>query len=81
MDLDRDCCRDHTSTLMQRSLIILGTAIVVIGLAWPWLSKLPLGRRPGDFVVDRPGFKLFFPLTTMIIVSVVVSFLLWLFRR
>jgi len=66
---------------MQRPLIVLGLVIVVIGLAWPWLSKLPLGRLPGDFVLDKPGFKFFFPLTTMIIVSIVVSILMWLFRR
>jgi hypothetical protein len=66
---------------MRRVLIVLGLAIVAIGIAWPWLSKLPLGRLPGDFVVDRPGLKVFFPLTTMIILSIVVSILLWLFRR
>ena len=66
---------------MRRVLIVLGLAIVAIGIAWPWLSKLPLGRLPGDFVVDRPGLKIFFPLTTMIILSIVVSLLLWLFRR
>jgi uncharacterized protein HemY len=66
---------------MRRVLIVLGLVIVAIGVAWPWLSKLPLGRLPGDFVVDRPGLKVFFPLTTMIILSVVISFLLWLFRR
>jgi hypothetical protein len=66
---------------MRRVLIVLGFAIVAVGIAWPWLSKLPLGRLPGDFVVDRPGLKVFFPLTTMIILSVVVSLLLWLFRR
>jgi len=66
---------------MRRALIILGLFIVAIGIAWPWLAKLPLGRLPGDIVVDRPGFKFFFPLTTMIVVSLVVSLLLWLFRR
>jgi hypothetical protein len=66
---------------MRRVLIVLGLAIVVIGVAWPWLSKLPLGRLPGDFVFDRPGLKVFFPLTTMIVLSIIVSLLLWLFRR
>ena len=66
---------------MRRVLIVLGLIIVVIGVAWPWLSKLPLGRLPGDFLIDRPGLKVFFPLTTMIIISIVVSLLLWLFRR
>ena len=58
---------------MQRLLIILGILIALAGVAWPWLSKLPLGRLPGDIVIDRPGFKFFFPITTMIIVSVVLS--------
>ena len=66
---------------MSRTLVLLGLVIAAIGLAWPWLSKLPLGRLPGDIVVDRPGFKFFFPLTTMVIVSAVVSLILWLFRR
>jgi hypothetical protein len=66
---------------MQKLFIILGALIIVIGIAWPWLSKLPFGRLPGDIVVDRPGFKFFFPLTTMIIVSVVLSLLLWLLRK
>ncbi|HSN73441.1 MAG TPA: DUF2905 domain-containing protein [Steroidobacteraceae bacterium] len=66
---------------MSRSLIVLGLLIVAAGLLWPWLSKLPLGRLPGDIVIDRPGFKFFFPLTTMIIVSAVVSLILWLFSR
>lgn len=66
---------------MQRILVTVGLLIAVIGLLWPWLSQLPLGRLPGDIVVDRPGFKLFAPFTTMIIVSVVLSLVIWLLRR
>ena len=66
---------------MQRLLIILGLLFAAAGVLWPWLSKLPIGRLPGDVVVDRPGFKLFAPFTTMIIVSVVVSLIVWLLRR
>ena len=66
---------------MQRALVVLGLTLVVIGLAWPWLGKLPLGRLPGDIIVDRPSFKLYVPITTMILVSAVLSLLLWLFRR
>ena len=66
---------------MQRLLIILGLLIVAAGVLWPWLSKLPIGRLPGDVVVDRPGFKLFAPFTTMIIVSLLISLLLWLWRK
>ena len=66
---------------MRRILVIAGVLIVLAGLAWPWLPKLPLGRLPGDIVIDRPGFRLFFPITTMIVVSAVLSLLAWLFRR
>lgn len=66
---------------MQRPLIILGLLIALIGLAWPWVSRLPIGRLPGDFMIDRPGFKLFFPLTTMVIISIVISVILMIFRK
>ena len=66
---------------MQRSLIILGLLIALVGVAWPWVSKLPIGRLPGDIMIDRPGFRFFFPLTTMVIISVVISLILMLFRK
>lgn len=66
---------------MQRVLIILGILIAAAGVLWPWISKLPIGRLPGDLIVDRPGFKLFAPFTTMIIVSLAVSLIIWLLRR
>jgi hypothetical protein len=66
---------------MQRSLIILGLVIALVGAAWPWVSKLPLGRLPGDIMIDRPGFRFFFPLTTMVIISVVISLILMIFRK
>jgi len=66
---------------MQKTLIILGIAVLVMGLLWPWLGKLPLGRLPGDIIIDRPQLKIYIPITTMIVVSVVVSFILWLLRK
>ena len=66
---------------MQRLLIVLGLLIAAIGMLWPWLSKLPFGRLPGDLMIDRPGFKLFAPFTTMIVLSLVLSLILWLLRR
>jgi hypothetical protein len=66
---------------MQRLLILVGVAAIVAGLAWPWLSKLPFGRLPGDIHVVREGFSFNFPIVSCIIVSVVVSLLLWMFRR
>ena len=66
---------------MNRTLVILGAGILLVGLLWKPLSKLPLFRLPGDMVFDRPGFRFFFPLTTMILISALVSLILWLFRR
>ena len=66
---------------MQRALFALGIVIALVGLAWPWISKLPLGRLPGDFLIERPGFKLFVPFTTMLVISVLISLILWLFRK
>lgn len=66
---------------MNRTLIVIGLLLLVGGLFWSRLRTLPLFRLPGDIVIDRPGFKFFFPLTTMLMVSVVLTLLLWLFRR
>jgi hypothetical protein len=66
---------------MQRVLIILGVALLVVGLAWPWLQKIGLFRLPGDIVIERENFRFYFPITSMIILSLVFSLLLWLFRR
>jgi len=66
---------------MSRLLIILGTIFIIAGLIWPWLRRLPLFHLPGDIVIDRPGFKFFFPITTMLLISAVLSILTWLFRR
>ncbi len=66
---------------MQRTLITVGLLISLIGLLWPWVSKLGLGSLPGDLIIDKPGFKLFAPFTTMIVVSVVLSLIVWLLRR
>ena len=66
---------------MNRALIVIGIIVVLVGLFWKQLAGLPLFRLPGDIVIERPGFRMFFPITTMIVVSLVVSLLVWLFRR
>jgi hypothetical protein len=76
----RQISRDRRQ-IVQRTLITVGLLIAILGLLWPWIAKLGLGRLPGDLVIDKPGFKLFAPFTTMIVVSVVLSFIVWLFRR
>jgi Protein of unknown function (DUF2905) len=66
---------------MRKALIVAGLTLLVIGLLWPWLSKLPLGRLPGDIVIEREGFSFYLPLTTGILLSLLLSLLVWLFRR
>jgi len=66
---------------MQRTLIILGLLVLAVGLFWPWLQKLPLGRLPGDIVVERENFRLYLPLGSMVLVSLLLSLVLWIFRR
>ena len=66
---------------MQKTLIFMGIAILAVGLLWPWLSKLPIGRLPGDIIIDRPHLKVYIPITTMIVVSLVVSIVLWLIKK
>jgi len=66
---------------MARWLIILGIVLVVAGLLWPWLTRLGLGRLPGDIVIERENFRFYFPITTSILISVVLSLILWLLNR
>ncbi len=66
---------------MQRLFIAAGLILLAVGLLWPWLAKLGLGRLPGDIRIEKEGFSFFFPLTTGILVSLLVSVLLWIFRR
>ncbi|SFM43953.1 Protein of unknown function [Ectothiorhodospira mobilis] len=66
---------------MARILIALGVLLLLAGLAWPWLARLGLGRLPGDLLMQRDGFTFYFPLTTSLVVSAVVSLLLWLIHR
>jgi DUF2905 family protein len=66
---------------MSRFLIVLGLVIVAIGVLWPVLTRLGLGRLPGDIVIQRGGFSFYFPLATCIIVSILLSAAFWLFNR
>lgn len=67
---------------MQRLLIALGILFLLAGLAWPWLSRLPWGRLPGDFSFQRENFSFHFPLMTSLVVSIVLSLLLsWWWRK
>lgn len=70
---------------MQRWLIVGGLFLLLLGVLWPWLAKLigalALGRLPGDIYFEKDGLRFYFPFTTGIIISVVISLILWIFRR
>jgi len=66
---------------MSRFLIIAGIILVAVGVAWPWLSKLGLGRLPGDINIVREGYSFHFPIVTGLIVSIVLTVILWLLRK
>ncbi|WP_454617249.1 DUF2905 domain-containing protein [Bradyrhizobium cenepequi] len=66
---------------MQRTLIILGLILLAAGLLWPVIGKLGLGRLPGDIYVERSNYSFYFPLMTSLLLSVVVSVILWLANR
>ncbi len=66
---------------MNKTIITIGLIIVAIGVMWPLLSKLPFGRLPGDLAFKKDGFSFYLPITTMIIVSIVLSLIFWFFRK
>jgi hypothetical protein len=66
---------------MAKVLILIGLALIVVGLIWLAGERLGLGRLPGDIVIERESFRLYFPLMTSLLVSLVLSLLLWLLSR
>ncbi len=66
---------------MSRFLIVLGLILVVVGLLWPWLARLGLGRLPGDIVIERDNVTVYLPITTAILLSLFLSLVLWLLGR
>jgi Protein of unknown function (DUF2905) len=66
---------------MARFLIVLGLALLVIGLLWPYLSRIGLGRLPGDIVIERENVTFYFPLMTCLLISVLFSLILWVVNR
>jgi hypothetical protein len=66
---------------MARFLIVLGLVILVIGLLWPYLSQIGLGRLPGDIVIERENMTFYFPLMTCLLLSVLLSLVFWVVNR
>ncbi len=65
----------------QKIIILFGALIILIGFFLPYISKIPLFRLPGDIVIDKPGFKVFIPITSMIILSIILTLIFWLIRK
>jgi len=66
---------------MTKWLIIIGIIFILVGMAWPWLSRLGIGHLPGDIDIERKGFSFYFPVTSSIIISLVLSIVFWIFRK
>jgi hypothetical protein len=66
---------------MSRTLIIFGLILVIIGVLWPWIQKLNLGRLPGDIVIEKENMRFYFPIVTSIIISLLLTLIFWLFRK
>ena len=67
--------------MLSRWLIAIGLVLVGVGLLWTWLSKLGLGRLPGDIAIERGNFTFYFPIVTCLIASIVLSLVFWLMKR
>ena len=66
---------------MQRILISIGVICLLAGILWPWLARLGLGRLPGDIRIESENGGFYFPIVTCIVISIVLSLILWFFRR
>ena len=66
---------------MTRILVVLGLVLLLAGLLWPYLSQIGLGRLPGDVIIERKNMTLYFPLMTCLLLSVLLSLVLWALNR
>ena len=66
---------------MSRLLIIFGLVLVAVGVLWPVIAKLGLGRLPGDVVIERENFRLYIPIASSLLISLLLSLVLWFLNR
>ena len=66
---------------VQKLFIIFGLVLVAVGILWPLIAKLGLGRLPGDIVIERENFRLYVPFMTSLLVSAILTLILWLLNR
>lgn len=70
-----------TNVMIQKTLIIIGVLFILVGLLYPFLKDLGLGKLPGDIIVKKENSTFYFPIVTCIVVSVVISLILMFFRK
>ncbi|WP_369127272.1 DUF2905 domain-containing protein [Candidatus Bandiella numerosa] len=66
---------------VQKLIIALGVTFIIIGILFPYISKIGLFKLPGDIYFGTKSFKLFFPITTSILLSILISVIIWLWRK
>lgn len=66
---------------IPRILVLIGIVLIVIGLAWPWIQKLGLGRLPGDLIIEREYFRFYCSITTSFLISILLTLNFWLMRK
>ena len=67
--------------MVQKSLIIIGLLLIVIGLLYPFFRDMGFGRLPGDIVIKKENSSFYFPIVTCIVVSVVISLILIFLKK
>jgi hypothetical protein len=67
--------------VMEKTFIVFGVALLIMGLAWPTIEKLGLGRLPGDILIERENSRIYIPIATSLLISVVLSLILWVLGR
>jgi uncharacterized membrane protein YvlD (DUF360 family) len=68
-------------TNIQKYIIAIGLIIILVGLFFPFISKIPLFRLPGDIVIEKPNFKFYFPIVSVILISLILSIIFWLIKK
>ncbi len=67
---------------LGKTLVVCGIVLAIVGLVFMFGSKIPwFGRLPGDIYIQKKGFSFYFPIATSILISVILSISLLLFRR
>jgi hypothetical protein len=66
---------------IPRILVVVGIVLIVIGLAWPWIQKLGLGRLPGDLIIERENFRFYFPIIISVLIRILLTLNFWLMRK